>query len=123
MPIFATPILLKKTRCLYHLTFITQIFVYIVSLIRIPYRSMSTAICDDDIVRNIFDLTCKVAVTCTLFLPCGRTSYDYIGDETILSWFYGFMTPRCPHEETFGPNLPIAKFWVVDDDNGGLPIR
>ena len=29
-----------------------------------------------------------VAVTCTLFLPYGRTSCDLIGDVTILSWFY-----------------------------------
>ena len=30
----------------------------------------------------------KVAVTCTLSLPYGRTSCDYIGDVTILSRFY-----------------------------------
>ena len=53
----------------------------------ILYRSMSTAIRDDDNVNHTFDLTkYTAAVTCTLFLPYGRTSCDYIGD--VMSWFY-----------------------------------
>ena len=54
--------------------------------------SMSTAIRDDDNVnfRNIHltQLKYKVAVLCTFLLLYGRTSCDYIGDVTILSWFY-----------------------------------
>ena len=51
----------------------------------------------------------------------------YILDVTFLSWFYDLSSedsyqlgirlvsppdqnPRCPHEETLGPYLPIAKF-------------
>ena len=39
------------------LTFITQILVLTVSLIKIPCKSMSTAIRDDDNVKHTFDLT------------------------------------------------------------------
>ena len=39
---------------------------------------------------NIYltQLKYKVVVKCTLFLPYGCTSCDYIRDVTILSWFY-----------------------------------
>ena len=48
---------------------------------------MSTAIRDDDNVNHTFDLTkYTAAVTCTLFLPYGRTSCGYIGD--VMSLFY-----------------------------------
>ena len=69
-----------------------------------------------------------------IFSPYGRTSCDYILDVTILSWFYDPLSdykislgirsvspsdqsPRCPHEETLGPYLPIVKFCGVSPRN------
>ena len=54
---------------------------------------------------HLTSLIYKVAVTCTLFLPYRRTLCDYIGDLTILSWFYD---PSSEDSSQAGHSLSFA---------------